>query len=299
MRNSLFFGFCLLFANLYGQKLMILGTAQDAGKPQIACEKECCKTGSPEGKVVSLALLDPENMTWSLFEATPDISEQLRMIPPGYPALPQSVALSHAHIGHYTGLMYFGREACNSANIPVLCGPRMANFLRTNGPWSQLEKLKNVKLNSVNAANNKPFISNKGEVGVYVFTVPHRDEFSETLGFIIRGKNKSALFIPDIDKWEKWDYDLVEVLAQVDYAFIDGTFFDGTELPGRNMNEIPHPFIVESMDFLKAIAPAEKAKVHFIHFNHTNPIWDPDSEASHRVLGAGFNIAREGLIFDL
>lgn len=283
-----------------GQKLMILGTAQDAGKPQIACNKSCCAPGTPQGKVTSLALLDPNSMRWSLIEASPDIAAQIAMIPPNYESLPTAIALSHAHIGHYTGLMYLGREALNAREMPIICGSRMAEFLSTNGPWSQLVDLKNIELLPIEASTSKPELSDQTEAGSFVvFTVPHRDEFSETLGMIIKGNRKSVLFIPDIDKWEKWDYSLAAVLKTVDYALVDGTFYDGTELPGRDMSEIPHPFVIETMQLLEDLAPSEKAKVYFIHLNHTNPLWDPQSKASNDVLKKGFNIAREGLILEL
>jgi len=69
---------------LEGASLVILGNVQDAGSPHIACKKECCRElfikPDPSRKVVSLGLLDPENNHSYLFEATPDISEQLKIL---------------------------------------------------------------------------------------------------------------------------------------------------------------------------------------------------------------------------
>ena len=129
--------------------------------------------------------------------------------------------------------------------------------------------------------------------------VPHRDEYSETVGYYIKGPNKTALFIPDINKWQLWNRNLVEEVKSIDYALIDATFYADGEIPGRAMADIPHPFVVESMA-LFADAPAEeKAKIHFIHMNHTNPLLKPDSQESKEVLKAGFNIARPGMRLDL
>ncbi len=295
------FAIALLFVSpaLFAQKLLILGTAQDAGKPQIACKKECCKAGTPRAYVVSMALLDPEEMRWTLIEASPNITAQMRKIPPSYPPIPSSVLISHAHIGHYTGLMYFGREALNTHKLPVLCGSRMAAYLRSNGPWSQLSELQNISITAIKASNNSPFIEETIPGSVHLFTVPHRDEFSETLGYLIQGKNKRALFIPDIDKWDLWEHSIIDLLKTVDYAFLDGTFYDASEIPGRDMAEIPHPFVVETMALMRDLPASEKAKVHFIHLNHTNPLWNPDSEAYKQVLESGYNIAREDQLFDL
>jgi pyrroloquinoline quinone biosynthesis protein B len=187
--------------------------------------------------------------------------------------------------------MYFGHEAMGAHNIPVYAMPKMTEFLTTNGPWSQLVSYKNIKLMPL--ANETPVII-KG-IEVTPVLVPHRDEFSETVGYYIKGQNKTALFIPDINKWQLWQRDLVEEVAKVDYALIDATFYADGEIPGRAMEDIPHPFVVESMALFKDAPPTEKAKIHFIHMNHTNALLNPDSLASEDVLAMGFNIARPGM----
>jgi pyrroloquinoline quinone biosynthesis protein B len=130
------------------------------------------------------------------------------------------------------------------------------------------------------------------------FLVPHRDEYSETVGYMIAGPNKKALFIPDIDKWEKWDRSIATELSKVDYAFLDATFYDGEEL-NRDMSEIPHPFIVETMQLLKELPSSEKNKIHFIHFNHTNPVLDSNSAQARAVVQAGFHLARFHQVFEM
>lgn len=296
--------FALFFSSsLFAQEVLILGTAQDAGKPQLGCEKSCCSSDTTRGLVVSMAILDSTSKRYMLLEATPDITEQIRMIPKDYEPLPSLVMLTHAHIGHYTGLMYFGREAANANRIPLLCGPRMANFLLNNGPWSQLFELNNLRFMAWNDSTsnlaNANLLKRDSNLRILPFRVPHRDEFSETLGYFIAGPQKSILFIPDIDKWEAWEQELGALLPFVDYAFIDGTFYDGKELPGRDMSEIPHPFVVETMARYDSLPPQLKAKIYFIHFNHTNPLWDPQSAESKEVLERGFKIARRGQSFKL
>ena len=131
------------------------------------------------------------------------------------------------------------------------------------------------------------------------FLVPHRDEFSETVGFRIEGKEKSALFIPDIDKWEKWEKDIKAEIQKVDYAFLDGTFYSNGELPGRDMSQIPHPFIEESIDLFSDLTAEEKAKVFFIHLNHTNPLLRENSYEAKAFSELGFGLAGEGMILGL
>jgi pyrroloquinoline quinone biosynthesis protein B len=284
--------------------IIVLGTIQDAGSPHIACEKECCAAlfnkQDVSRKVVSFGVVDNKAQKSFLFEATPDIAAQLRSLRTysGFENtdIPDGIFLTHAHIGHYTGLMYLGKEATNAKQVPVYTMPKMAGFLKNNGPWSQLVSGQNITL--------KPLKNNREtqltlDLKVIPFTVPHRDEYSETVGYKIIGPNKSALFIPDIDKWDKWETDIVFEIAKVDYAFLDATFYDGEEINNRDISEIPHPFVIESMVLFGNLSPSEKKKIRFIHFNHTNPLLNTESEQSKEVLKKGFEIARKGLRLEL
>ena len=287
-----------------GVSLVVLGTLQDAGSPHIACKKECCavlfENPNPSRKVVSLGVLDHQNRQTYLFEATPDISEQAKLLKNfcSWEAddLPSGIFLTHAHIGHYSGLMFLGKEATNANAVPTYVMPKMKGFLEENGPWSQLVSENNIELHSI---ENKKEVSLTSNLKVVPMQVPHRDEFSETVGYRIQGPNKSALFIPDIDKWEKWNSDISEVIKTVDYAFLDASFFDGNELNTRDISSIPHPFVIESMALFKNLSSTEKAKIYFIHFNHTNALLDLESEQAKTVLAKGFNIANFRDQFDL
>ncbi len=277
--------------------LVVLGTVQDAGSPHIACKKECCKElfVNPDAnrKVVSLGLIDAENEKTYLFEATPDISEQLKNLKNKSPfnatEIPNGIFITHAHIGHYTGLMYLGKEATNTKNAVVYAMPKLKTFLETNGPWGQLVSNKNIGLEEI---HNNEEINLSPNIKVMPIRVPHRDEYSETVGFRIIGPNKSVLFIPDIDKWQKWETSIVEAVVDVDYALIDATFYDAAEINNRDISEIPHPFVIETMELFKNEADSTKNKIHFIHLNHTNPLLNPESEESNTVLARGFNTAR-------
>ena len=283
--------------------IVVLGTIQDAGSPQIACKKECCSklftNPDPLRKVVSLGVVDPENKKIFLFEATPDITSQLKALKRfsnSEKELPDGVFLTHAHIGHYTGLMYFGKEATNASEIPVYGMPRMKAYLEQNGPWSQLVSNKNIGLQEL---ENNGSIQLTSNLKVTPFTVPHRDEFSETVGYTLQGPNKSALFIPDIDKWEKWEVSIIEAIKKVDYAFLDATFFDGVEINNRDISQIPHPFIIESMMLFKDLPLSEKQKIHFIHFNHTNPALNSESDAYKTIIANGFKVSQTNDVIQL
>ena len=277
--------------------IQVLGIVQDAGYPHIGCEKDCCNVVSPGEYFVScLGLVDKTNNKRYLFDATPDIHNQLNLVEKFHNGnLIDGIFLTHAHIGHYAGLMYLGREGLGGDNIKVYVLKRMAKFLTKNGPWDQLVKLNNISLQTI--SNNK-FVKLSENILVIPIKVPHRDEYSETVGYKIIGKSKKLLFIPDIDKWDEWEKSIVDEVKLVDYAFIDGTFYNGSEL-NRDMSEIPHPSIEETLELFSNQPLAEKNKIYFIHINHTNPILTNKNGVRDLILNAGFNIAEMGLKLSL
>ena len=272
--------------------VVVLGTLQDGGSPHMGCQKDCCKVIDSYKKVVSLGLIDPVSKKKFLFEATPDFVSQTNalssLLPLSGEKTPDGIFITHAHMGHYAGLMFLGREALNSKSVPVYAMPKMKIFLENNGPWSQLVSLNNIGINPLSEGkweNISPSLR------VKPMLVPHRDEFSETVGFIIEGPHKKLLFIPDIDKWEKWKTDIVSLIKEVDHALIDGTFFSAAEVGNRNIAEIPHPLVQESMQLFDTLPAKEKEKIMFIHFNHTNPLLNEHSEEAKLVRSKGFRIA--------
>ena len=272
--------------------LKILGVVQDGGLPHLGSNKLCCENIEQQRFVTSVMLINNENNESYLFDASPDINKQLNFMGDRIKKDLKGVFLTHAHIGHYTGLMYFGREALNSKSINVYAMPRMKKFLEKNGPWSQLVSLQNISITEI---NNNSKLSIDPNVIIQPIEVPHRAEFSETVGYKIYGPNKTVLFIPDIDKWYLWEKSIIEEIKKVDYALIDATFYDSKEVNYRDLSEIPHPFVVESMELFDSIRYKEKNKIYFIHLNHTNPLLDKESEQYKFVIGKGYNVAEEGM----
>ena len=169
--------------------------------------------------------------------------------------------------------------------------PRMRGFLKSNGPWNQLVQDRHITLQEL--ASDRAVALND-RLTLTPLLVPHRDEFSETVGFHLQGPQKSILYLPDIDKWERWHRLIEDELARVDAAYLDGTFFADGELASCDMSTIPHPFITESMTRFAPLPADERDKVRFIHLNHTNPALDPASPEAHTIREAGLHTAREG-----
>lgn len=290
--------FCADAQNIQSPYILVLGVAQDGGYPHPGCTRMCCTLAwqhdSMKRYVVSLALVDPQSSKWWLFEATPDMKEQLhyfqQLTGGKYNFLPDGIFITHAHIGHYTGLMHLGKEVMSTHDVPVYTLPKLKNFLETNGPWSQLVTLHNIKPVELKA-DSATYLGN--DISVIAFTVPHRDEYSETAGFKITTKNKKYLFIPDINKWNLWNRDIVLETKAVDVAFVDATFYDSNDLPGRNLANVPHPLVTETMELFDKENRSTKAKIYLIHFNHTNRLlWNEESR--EELKKAGFNIAEQG-----
>ena len=297
MRKALLVLYLVVHLTGFGQDLYVLGTAQDGGFPHIGCQKECLTAHADPTiarNVVALAVVDTVERKWWLFEATPDLPKQLQLFKEltqdRYPFLPEGILITHAHIGHYTGLMFLGREALGAKSQKVHALPKLAEYLSSSGPWSQLVSLKNIQIEKL-TENEEVALS--PQVQVSPFRVPHRDEFSETAGFTINTSRNRFLFIPDIDKWSKWETDIRAMVDKVDIAFIDASFYADGELPNRSISEVPHPFVTETMDLFKEEKIETKNKIHFIHLNHTNPLLF-DQEKRKEVMERGFNLAEQG-----
>ena len=269
---------------------VVLGIAQDGGVPHAGCRQPLCtearKDPAKRLRVASLGLVDPVARKRFLVDATPDFADQMEMLG----GRPDGILLTHAHIGHYLGLAQLGREVLGARKVPVYCTPSMAGFLRDNKPWSRLVALENIAIQEVAPGSEVILTENLRATPI---RVPHRDEDSDTVAWLVRGPSRSILWLPDIDKWEKWDRRLPALLEDPTLtAFVDGTFQSADEIPGRTIAEIPHPLASETVA-LFADAPPPKGRVYLVHLNHTNRLlWNAGARAA--LEARGLTVAREG-----
>lgn len=277
--------------------VVVLGVAQDGGVPQAGRNDDpAWRDERRRRRVASLAVVDGRGRRW-LIDCTPDFREQLHMLDTIAPSLStpglDGIFLTHAHMGHYTGLMHLGHEAVGASGVPVHVMPKMADYLRNNGPWSQLVRYNNITLELLE--DGVP-VRLDSSLTVTPVLVPHRQEYSEVVGYRVRGPRREVLFVPDIDSWDEWDewgVRVEELIRDVDVAYLDGTFFANGEIPGRDMSTFPHPFITHSMSRFSSLPPGERTKVRFIHLNHTNPALVPGGEARATIEKNGFRVAAE------
>ena len=283
----------LLNHSATAQELIVIGTLQDGGSPHMNCNNDCCAKPKENDFVASIAVCDSALSV--VIDATPDFVEQTNYLREQFGHNNLAIFLTHAHMGHYSGLIHLGREAANTHKVPVYAMNRMFKFLFNNGPWDQLIQLENIEPR--NLQESLPVTLENGIVMTPVL-VPHRDEYSETVGYYIKGQSKTALYIPDIDKWSAWEQNILSIIPSVDYAFIDGTFYEDGEVP-RPMAEVPHPFISESVQLLKHLAQEDRNKVHFIHLNHSNPTRNKTNTGRIVIEASGFRFAEFGQRFTL
>jgi pyrroloquinoline quinone biosynthesis protein B len=289
---------------------------QDGGLPHAACDCRRCERArtEPGAKryVASLGIVLPEAGQAYLVDATPDVVPQLATLrralarasgrpaadPGGVDRSPlDGIFLTHAHMGHYLGLAHFGTEAVSTHRLPVWGTPRMLSFLRDNGPWEQLVRLENVDLRELEPGRGRPGTAVElGEgVSVAALAVPHRDEYSDTVGYVVRGPRRAVLYVPDTDGWDDWPVPPERVIerAGIDVALLDGTFHSGDELPGRDLSKVRHPFVAASAERFAPLV-ARGVEIRFIHFNHTNPAVEAGGAVERELAAQGFGLAREG-----
>ncbi|HSS45383.1 MAG TPA: MBL fold metallo-hydrolase, partial [Thermoanaerobaculia bacterium] len=274
---------------------VVLGIAQDGGVPQAGCRQRLClearRDPAKRRLVASIGVIDAAAKMRFAIDATPDFAAQMERLG----GLPDGILLTHAHIGHYLGLAQLGREVLNAKAMPVYCTASMARFLRENRPWSRLVAEENISIREIEPGTEFPLTEN---LHVTALKVPHRDEDSDTVAYLVRGPQRRLLWLPDIDKWETWDRRIEELAREPRLlAFLDGTFYEADEIPGRSIADIPHPLVPETVErLLKAGRP--RARVFFVHLNHTNRLlWD--GRALESLKSRGFSVAREGSRYPL
>jgi pyrroloquinoline quinone biosynthesis protein B len=258
-----------------GARALVLGTAQDGGLPQAGCSCPRCRDARAEPSrrraPACLGLVDAASGRF-LIDATPALPAQLdRLLDEPCSAGPElsGVLLTHAHSGHYTGLIHFGREVRAEQALAVHATPRLCAMLERHAPWSELVRQGHVDLRPVEPETTLQLTPS---LRATPWRVPHRDELSDTVAWLVEGPTKRLLWLPDVDAWEDWDRRLEDVLDAVDLAFLDATFWSADELPGRDLSAIPH----------------------LVHLNHSNPLVEEGSAARRAAEAAGVRVAAEG-----
>lgn len=237
----------------------------------------------------SACLVDGDHFL--LIDASPDLRHQWVALQRSFPgAMFDGVVLTHAHMGHYTGLVQFGKEAANTRELPLWVTPSMAAFLRANAPWSALVDLGNLELREVDPGQSfAPWSGTK----IRLLPVPHRAEYTDTVAVSLPG---AALYLPDIDSWDLWER-CMEVVGAHEVAVLDATFWAADEVPGRPVSDIPHPLVPDTLERFEELA--KNRHIVLTHLNHTNPLCEPDSPQAATAREVGFEVAEDMRVIGL
>lgn len=271
--------------------LTVLGIAQDGGRPQPGCQRPCCQDLSAVDYRSPVSLgIKTKNGTTILIEATRDLGRQL--IKFGEPNI-DHLFLTHAHLGHVDGLGLFGRETMSARGIPLHSSLSMQNLIKSTPAWALLLEQGVFELTEIGHVKID-------DVLIESITIPHRAELSDMHAFVLRGKEHSVLFLPDHDSWDQtlaahsapsireW---LKEI--EVTHALLDGTFWSGDELQGRDMSVVPHPTIQDSLARLGQKQSGDP-EIYFTHLNHTNPAYREDGAEYQKITNSGWRVSSEG-----
>lgn len=283
-------------------ELILLGTAQDGGLPHAGCRCPQCESARLDPtfrRLPPAAGIRAEGQT-ILIDATSAFAEQVHLLqldaldsrPGRRYAPPATVLLTHAHTGHYVGLWQLDRSVMAARGVRVLGPPKTIALLAANQPWREMAAEGFIELAPLVPGEVIEIVP---DVRITPLPVPHRSEWdTDTVAFRITGPRQSVLYLPDIDDWDSWDRDISEVVASVDVALLDGTFWEPFDRPG-----VPHPPIRTSLDRLGALARDGRTRIAFTHLNHSNPVVDPESAEATEVRARGFGVATEGEVFPL
>ena len=279
-------------------EVTVLGIAQDGGHPQPGCLRPCCANITEPHYPVSLGIRSSEG-TNLLIEATRNLGDQFTIWGQTKVA---HLLLTHAHLGHVDGLGLFGREAIAARDIELHVSDDMYHLIDRTPQWNLMVQQGVFNIRTFTAGD---VVFSQGDLSIEAVRVPHRAELSDMHAFILRGPSKSLLFLTDHDTWKETltvhnCSTIRELLNKlnVDIAFIDGTFWSEDELAGRNQATVPHPPVLQTLKMLGNKKQGDP-DIIFTHLNHTNPLYNRNSEQYAEVERLGWSVAHQGQRFTL
>ena len=264
-------------------QLVVLGSGQDGGSPQLGSQ------GASTARTASSVAVVSDRMRL-LFDASPDLRTQSTVLWDGRSGpVFDAVFITHLHMGHYAGLVHFGREAADTHRIPLHASPSVIDALEANEPWASLFRNGNLLPEPMESPVRFE------RVEVRRLPVPHRPDISDASAFSVSVDGKPwALYLPDIDGWDLWDQAHVVVAAH-DLCVVDATFGAEDEVPGRDLATIPHPLVADTIERFGDLASS--TTIVLSHINHSNAINDPTSDLAALARSAGFVVAEDGMTF--
>jgi pyrroloquinoline quinone biosynthesis protein B len=309
-------------------RIKILGSAAGGGFPQWNCACRNCLL-LRQGRLQSRArtqtqiAFSPDDKAWFLINASPDLRTQILATPElssrdeSRPSPIAGVFLPSLDVDSVMGLLHL-REF-------------QAFFVFSTAATQRVLKKEN-KIFGVLERADPPvqwqILSSKGRLGCHLSESPgeapsfvcvtlplggsYPDYVSEelrrtlsedeaTIGIVLEQAGKSVFVAPALSgrnqEWTKY-------AASSDLVLIDGTYWSDDELKAtgrskKTAREMGHLPLSGPGGLLEQFPRNARGRRVLIHINNTNPILDEESAEHRAVLDAGFEIAYDGMEFQL
>jgi pyrroloquinoline quinone biosynthesis protein B len=309
-------------------RVKVLGSAAGGGFPQWNCGCANCRgvrAGTLKGRARTQAqvAVSPTPGSWILLNASPDLRQQLLNDPEFAPSEKlrttpiASVILTSADLDCAVGLLHL-REF---QPLQIYSTPAVRRVLREENSffraleraqppaaWEELPLGREISIGEREGAKSSESLRCRavplgGEFPDYVSDGLRRDVAREeaVIGLELTQGGRRLFFAPSLPGlggvWKK----PVEA-SQV--ALLDGTFWTDDELSrilgmGRTARQIGHLPLSGAGGLMEELKDARGPRRILIHLNNTNPALDEESAASRALRDAGWEIAYDGMEFEL
>jgi pyrroloquinoline quinone biosynthesis protein B len=305
-------------------RIHILGSAAGGGFPQWNCNCRNCagvRSGSVRAKArtqSSIFLRAGGATDGVLFNASPDILQQIRATPALQPARAvrdsaiAAVVLIDGQVDHATGLFML-RE--RGSALPLWCTDAVAEDLMQGNPVLRvLQHYCGVARQCI-APDGTPFeVPGVPGIELRAFALaskaapysPHRDAPApgDNIGVLMsdRASGRSAFYAPGLGEITPA---LFDTMCGADAVLVDGTFFTDDEMPrlglsrksARDIGHLPQSGPGGMIEWLDRL-PARTRRL-LIHVNNTNPILDEDSRERATLARHAIEVCEDGMTIEL
>jgi pyrroloquinoline quinone biosynthesis protein B len=289
-------------------RFLVLGAAAGGGLPQWNCGCRNCRDARL-GKIASATqsslAVTLDGQSWAVLNASPDIRVQLQHCPSMHPqslrhSPLRAVLLTNGDIDHIAGLLSLREQSpfslfATAGLLDVLAANPVFNALpaavgRHPVRLSEdFELLPGLRATVFPVPGKVPLFMEGGQVQTDLIG-------EQTVGVRLTDGTKTAYYIPGCSGVSA---ELLEILADADQVFFDGTLWHDQEMiqsgtGTKTGQRRGHISISGAEGSIACLQTVDAAKT-FIHINNTNPIWQPGSAERAQVLAAGWTIAADGM----
>ena len=311
-------------------RVKVLGSAAGGGFPQWTCACSNCqrlRQGKFPGHARTQAQIavSADGDAWFLLNASPDLRFQLESTRELHPRRPPrdtpiaGVVLTSGDLDHVLGLLLlrefqplrvYATPALKSILMDSNSVFRMLSSGQRGIVWSDLPPGHATELCDAAGRNSGITVEAIPLVGSF----PRYAEVTETLelpqteaviALAVSARDgdsrpsKRMIYAPGL---AQVDDNTLSAFDSADVLFVDGTFWSEDELcatAGRTASQMGHLPVSGGNGLLKRLAHLNTPNRFFIHINNTNPILDEDSPQYREVRAAGWDVAHDGIEFNL